>query len=743
MSTFSEIKLPDEWKDWELTDEIGSGSFGTVYRAVNRVSGQECAIKIIEIPKDGLIPRNIIAEIEEKLKGEASDQNDSGNHEKKRAKLKEKSMGMAGEEEASDLPSGLKGAELLKEIRRREEEEEKKKDQMDTEVQSYLRSLVEECQTILETMASLGENPHILKIHDSIIQEHTEGVGFDIFIRTDLLTSSKDRLVAGELTEMEIIKLGLDICDALTDCEKAGFIHWDIKPENILMTEDGEYVLSDFGLSRILKKTVTSLGSSGTLRYTAPEIYNGGKCYPNVDLYSLGSLMYVLENKDKEPFLDMKKPILYFQDRDKAFRKRMEGSEPVPEPVEGSKGLKNIILRLCAFDPRRRYQKAEQLKEDLLQLKDNRYVPRNVKTNGGRRKKASSGPMKKIAGLALACLILAGAYLGWYHSFRKVINKESCGEGLYCTLDGSGHLTIEGQGSPDPKEYPWKDYTDKVKNVSIKDGVTEVADGMFQNCSNLCRVHLEDSVTRIGKDSFSGCSSLAEVELPKSLEYIKPGAFASTPWMDSQEQPYIILDDVLLYYDAAKGGQEAVIPENTEKIAAYAFADNEGLTSIILPSDLQSIDQEAFSGCPNLENIDFSGNTNISRADFRKIARDTVWYLDNYGPASLAKDFVNNLRSLCESGHQEMLAAHYSKQLSGYHPGEIGDYTSGIKEINPDSFQLQVTDQGGRYFLYNCGTENEAKDNIVVFKEYGAWVYAFQRDFDKYLNRLLIDDLNK
>ena len=743
MIAFSEIKLPDEWKDWELTDEIGSGSFGTVYRAVNQVSGQVCAIKIIEIPKDGLIPRDIIKEIEEKLKGEASDQNHSENHEKKRAKLKEKSMGMAGEEETTDLPSGLKGAELLKEIRRREEEEEKKKDRMDTEIQSYLRTLVEECQTTLETMASLGDNPHILKIYDSIIQEHTEGIGFDIFIRTDLLSSSKDCLVAGELTEMEVIKLGLDVCDALLDCEKAGFIHWDIKPENILMTEEGDYVLSDFGLSRILKKTVNSLGTSGTLRYTAPEIYNGGKCYPNVDLYSLGSLMYILMNKDKEPFLDMTKPILYFQDRDKAFRKRMEGTEPVPEPVEGSKGFKNIVLRLCAFDPRRRYQKAEQLKEDLLQLKDNRYVPRKVKTTGARRKKGSRRPLRRIACLALVCAILAGGYLGWYHSFRKVINKESCGEGLYCTLSGNGHLTIEGEGRPDSKTYPWKEYIDKIKKVTIRDGVTEIADGMFQNCENLRQVHLGDSVSGIGKDSFSGCRSLEEVELPEKMAYIKPGAFSSTPWMDSQEQPYIIKDNILLYYDSAKGGQEAVIPDDTEKIAAYAFADNEGLTSVILPSSLQYIDQEAFSGCPNLENIDLTGNTYISRADFRKIARDTVWYLDNYGPASLAKSFVNNLRNLCESGNQNMLAGHYSKQLSRYHSGEIGDYTSVIKGMNPESFQLLETDKGGRYFLYNSGAEDETKEDIVVFKEYGTWVYAARTDFDRYLNQLLIDDINE
>ena len=741
MVTFSDIILPDEWEGWELKEEIGSGSFGTVYKAVNQGTGQLCAIKIIEIPKDGLLPRDIMREIEEKMEGESQDQKSSGDHEKKRARLKEKSMGTASEETSSDLPAGLKGAELLKEIRRREEEEDKKKEQLDTEIQSYLRSLVEECRATLEMAASLGDNPHILKIYDSIIQEHTEGVGFDIFIRTDLMSSSRDRLVAGELTEMEVIKLGMDVCDALKDCEKKGLIHWDIKPENILLSEEGDFVLSDFGLSRILKKTVNSLGASGTLRYTAPEVYKGGKCNQNVDLYSLGILMYVLNNKNKEPFLDMKKPILYFQDRDKAFQKRMEGTEPVPEPLEGSKGLKNIILRLCAYDPRRRYQNAEQLKEDLLKLKDNHYVPRKIKTNGSGRRKGSSGLLKGIAGLAMVCVILAAGYLGWNHFFHKFINHESCGQGVYCTLDGRGRLILEGEGKPEQNVYPWKEYRDKVKKIIVEKGVTELADGMFQNCENLRSVHLEDTVTGIGKDVFSGCSSLEEIDLPGNLEYIKSGAFASTPWLESQDQPYILMDHVLLYYDPVKGGSEAVIPEETERLAAYSFADNEGLTSVILPSGLQAIDRNAFSGCPNLQDIDLSANTHISRADLRIIVPDTVWYLENYGPATLVKYFVNSLKDLCESGNQDIMSGHYSKQLRRYDPDGVKDYSSGIKELNPESFQVLETEKGDDYFLYHCGDKDEKAEDIIVFNEYGEWVYAYQSAFDKYQNQLLIDNI--
>ena len=117
--------------------------------------------------------------------------------------------------------------------------------------------------------------------------EHTEGIGWDILIRMELLTPLIDHIHKEKLSRKDVIKLGIDLCKALELCQKYNIVHRDIKPENIFISDNGDYKLGDFGIARTLEKTTGALSKKGTYVYMAPEIYRDEEYGSNVDIYSL------------------------------------------------------------------------------------------------------------------------------------------------------------------------------------------------------------------------------------------------------------------------------------------------------------------------------------------------------------------------------------------------------------------------------------------------------------------------
>ena len=112
-----------------------------------------------------------------------------------------------------------------------------------------------------------------------------------------------DYCTGKELTEKEVIKLGMDLSKALEYCRKLKIIHRDIKPENIFVSRFGDFKLGDFGIAREQAHTVGNMSKKGTYSYMAPEIYKGEKYDSSIDIYSLGIVLYELLNQNRLPFL--------------------------------------------------------------------------------------------------------------------------------------------------------------------------------------------------------------------------------------------------------------------------------------------------------------------------------------------------------------------------------------------------------------------------------------------------------
>lgn len=211
-------------------------------------------------------------------------------------------------------------------------------------------------------MQKLGENPNVVHCQDLRTVQHDDGIGWDIYIRMELLTPLKLWL-KDRYDERQVIRLGLNMCGALHGCHQRNIIHRDIKPENILVNEEGRFKLGDFGIAKVSEKTATGT-LTGTYSYMAPEIANRQHYGTSADIYSLGLVMYWMMNERTLPFLPLGKKIPSGVQRQEAQDRRFSG-EAIPAPINGSPELTRIVLKACAFDPKERYHTVQELAGDL------------------------------------------------------------------------------------------------------------------------------------------------------------------------------------------------------------------------------------------------------------------------------------------------------------------------------------------------------------------------------------------
>ena len=146
-------------------------------------------------------------------------------------------------------------------------------------------------------------------------------------------------------------------------CKEYDIIHRDIKPQNIFVSKYGDYKLGDFGIAKTVERT--SGGTKiGTYKYMAPEVYNNQPYGTAADLYSLGLVLYWLLNERRMPFLPLPPAKLNVGMEESARARRFRG-EQLPPPANGSRELKRIVLKACAFDPKERYASAAAMLKDL------------------------------------------------------------------------------------------------------------------------------------------------------------------------------------------------------------------------------------------------------------------------------------------------------------------------------------------------------------------------------------------
>lgn len=234
-------------------------------------------------------------------------------------------------------------------------------------VTSYFQGIVDDIVHEIAIMSQVKGHPNIVSYEDHKIAVRENEIGWDILIRMELLTGLIDYQLSHPIGERDVLRIAVDISEALAFCERKGLIHRDIKPENIFVSEIGAFKIGDFGVAKTAEKAASTQSRKGTEIYMAPEVYMGRPYDQNVDIYSLGLVLYRYLNDNRLPFYPQAGIPIRPGDRENALLERMKGT-PIPAPAHGSDGLRKIVLKACEYDQARRYHSAGEMLTDLKTL---------------------------------------------------------------------------------------------------------------------------------------------------------------------------------------------------------------------------------------------------------------------------------------------------------------------------------------------------------------------------------------
>ncbi len=210
--------------------------------------------------------------------------------------------------------------------------------------------------------ASSLNHPNIVEMYDVgeddgnfyIVMEYVEGKNLKQLIKRRT-----------KLSLPEVIDIMKQLTDGIAHAHDSFIIHRDIKPQNMLILDNGLVKITDFGIAVALNSTQLTQTNSvmGSVHYLPPEQAAGKGATFKSDIYSLGILMYELvtgklpfkgENAVEIALKQMKEPIPSVRDED----------ESIPQSVE------NIILKACAKNPKNRYENAREMYYDLCKCLD-------------------------------------------------------------------------------------------------------------------------------------------------------------------------------------------------------------------------------------------------------------------------------------------------------------------------------------------------------------------------------------
>ena len=227
---------------------------------------------------------------------------------------------------------------------------------------SYFRETVVALNREIALMNKVKGHSNIVSYEDHDVIEHTDGIGWDILIRMELLTPISQYFKQFDtIPRQAVLRLGIDLCRALEVCEKYSIIHRDIKPANIFISDTGDFKLGDFGVARTASASTGASTFAGTVNYMAPEVFRREKYTASVDTYSLGLVMYQLLNANRMPFYPPYPQPLTALAKERAHDRRLAG-EPLPDPVNASGPLADILRKACAPVPADRFASPTEMR---------------------------------------------------------------------------------------------------------------------------------------------------------------------------------------------------------------------------------------------------------------------------------------------------------------------------------------------------------------------------------------------
>ena len=216
----------------------------------------------------------------------------------------------------------------------------------DDSIRHYFQERSLETITEIETLQALSRHEGFMPCEGYQLEPSEDGLGFDIYMLSPYRRSLERQFTKRPFTQLDAINLGMDICSALMACRRNGYLFVNLKPNNIYLTPNGEFKISDLGFLNMGNLKYATIPSQYISDYTAPEMKDAFAT-PNtsIDIYALGAILYSVYNGGVLPSVDADVP---------------------PAPQYADEELAAIIVKACSKNPEDRWEDPAQMGQALV-----------------------------------------------------------------------------------------------------------------------------------------------------------------------------------------------------------------------------------------------------------------------------------------------------------------------------------------------------------------------------------------
>ena len=426
-----------------------------------------------------------------------------------------------------------------------------------------------------------------------LLMDWVEGTNLDLYIRQHLHDSYQLHLLAYQFSRLALWLM------------PQPFAHGDLKPDNIMVREDGTLVLIDYDGMFVPAMKGQKAREMGSLDFRHParteETFN-----EHIDDFSLASILLSLRVIAEEPALLEKYGAadrLLFSEKDyRAIHDCQLLKDIFPSECQEvntlvglfiialtQSDLSNVSFRLLSLErpkePEIEIISTEVTEEDKMNAWTDEF--------GVEYSKDGKKLLRNTNWDLTSYTIRQGTRSICDHAFGGCISLQSV------TIPDS--VTSIGNSAFSS--------CDSLQSVNIPNSVTSIGDLAFAVCDSLQSVTIPDSVTSISDRAFMGCSSLQSVTIPDSVTSIGNSAFENCSSLQSVTIPDSVTSIGNSAFENCSSLQSVIISDSVTSIGKCAFSYCDSLQSVTIPDSVTSIGDNVFDGCFSLLFIIISRKT--------------------------------------------------------------------------------------------------------------------------------------